>query len=114
MTSLNEYRTTLQKLLDDYTKQEAAIDKDLHHKNEAVEKDFAEQVTQRENEDVLTALDSEAREKITLIQNALSRIEAETFGQCTQCGKPVTEARLDILPYAEHCIECEEQLTGQP
>lgn len=43
---------------------------------------------------------------------AISRIEGGTFGQCEACGRAVTKARLDALPYARHCIACARRLSS--
>lgn len=83
-----------------------AIESDVHHKTEPVEKDFAEQVTQRENDDVLSAIDEEAKQTVRLIDAALARIKAGTYGTCSICGEKIAEKRLAALPYATTCINC--------
>jgi RNA polymerase-binding protein DksA len=52
------------------------------------------------------ALRDRAIAQLALVEAALARIEAGTFGKCTRCGKPIAPERLDALPWAEHCIEC--------
>lgn len=42
------------------------------------------------------------------IDSALDRIEAQTFGECLHCGKKLQKARLDAVPWALHCIDCQE------
>ena len=39
--------------------------------------------------------------------DALHRIDSGTFGDCQQCGKPVADERLEAVPYASFCIQCE-------
>jgi DnaK suppressor protein len=41
------------------------------------------------------------------INDALRRIQNKTFGQCTQCGKKINSRRLDALPHASLCIDCQ-------
>ena len=48
------------------------------------------------------------REMLRRIDEALDRIEAKTFGICSACDKKVQPARLDAVPWARHCIECQE------
>lgn len=43
------------------------------------------------------------------IDQALQRIEDNTFGKCQSCGKSIALARLRVLPYAVLCIECQEK-----
>ncbi len=85
-----------------------AIDADVHHKKEPVEKDFAEQVTQRENDEVLLAIDEEAQQTIHLIDAALARIKEGMYGICASCGEKIPDARLAALPYVTTCIDCAE------
>ena len=40
------------------------------------------------------------------IDAALARIDAGTYGICTNCGKPIGEERLEALPWASLCIDC--------
>lgn len=46
------------------------------------------------------------------IDNALLRIEEHKYGICKQCGKPINEERLEFIPYAENCVECQERLSS--
>jgi DnaK suppressor protein len=48
------------------------------------------------------------REMVRKIDNALQRIEDGEYGNCVGCGKKVQLARLDAVPWALHCIECQE------
>ena len=47
------------------------------------------------------------RVAIEQITAALNRIAAGTYGLCTRCGQPIAPARLEVLPYAAACIECQ-------
>ena len=87
-----------------------AIEADMHHKEEPVEKDFAEQVTQRENDEVLSAIDEEAQQTVLLIDSALARIEAGSYGACSVCGEKIADARLNALPYVTTCISCANKM----
>lgn len=96
----------LNALREELTHRVEAIEADIHHKEAPVEKDFAEQVTQRENDEVLSAIDEEAQQTIFLIDNALSRIKAGSYGDCSICGEKIADARLQALPYVTTCISC--------
>ena len=110
MTTSSKFEKTLRELRADYVKRRDAIHKDTWHTEEAVEKDFAEQVTQRENDDVLDALDDDAKQAVSQIDNALLRIKAGEYGICLKCGDEIPEARLQVLPYAEYCVACADKL----
>jgi DnaK suppressor protein len=53
------------------------------------------------------ALRDRASQQLELVEAALARIEAGTFGACLRCGKPIAPARLQALPWAAHCIDCQ-------
>ena len=46
------------------------------------------------------------------IDEALRRIERNTFGVCQACMKPISAARLDAVPWSRLCRECKEQRQG--
>jgi DnaK suppressor protein len=45
-----------------------------------------------------------------LIEAALERIDEASYGLCENCEKPISDKRLDAIPYAAHCITCESEL----
>ena len=100
--------TQLQNLREELTRRIVAIDADIHHKKEPVEKDFAEQVTQRENDEVLNSIDEEAQQTVRLIDIAILRIEQGSYGICSVCGTDIPKNRLTALPYATTCVDCAE------
>lgn len=48
------------------------------------------------------------RERRTLeeIESALERIKKGSYGLCAFCGEPISDARLEALPWARLCIHC--------
>lgn len=46
------------------------------------------------------------QEKIKLLNQSLKKIYDGTYGVCEICGEMVSEARLEVIPYARYCIEC--------
>jgi DnaK suppressor protein len=47
--------------------------------------------------------------RLRLIQQALERINDGSFGICADCEGPIGLKRLQALPWASHCIQCQEQ-----
>ena len=43
------------------------------------------------------------------IEAALERLDAGTYGQCTDCGVTIPPARLNAYPTAKRCIDCQTQ-----
>lgn len=56
------------------------------------------------------SLASNDRGLLKRIEDALKRIEEKTYGFCLESGKKIPEARLQALPYAEYCLEIQEEI----
>jgi DnaK suppressor protein len=93
----------LQQLESEYRMRIEAISRDLSQKAEA---DSAEQVTQRENDDVLRSLKLEAEIEHRRVQAALDRAASGHYGECTRCGEQIETGRLEAMPQAESCVSC--------
>jgi len=50
----------------------------------------------------------ESRE-LARIENALERMRIGQYGLCEGCGVKIPMARLNALPYATYCIECQRE-----
>jgi DnaK suppressor protein len=69
--------------------------------------DDASELFEREkNMTVLATLQASLQE----ITDALRKFDQGTYGICETCGKPIAEKRLQALPEATHCIECQARL----
>lgn len=66
----------------------------------------AQVATERELE---FALGERETAELASIDAALARIEAGTYGQCTDCGVSIPAARLQASPEAQRCIACQEK-----
>jgi DnaK suppressor protein len=47
------------------------------------------------------------------IEDALTRIRNEKFGNCAECGQPIGKARLEAVPWARRCRDCKERQDSQ-
>ena len=68
--------------------------------------DDATEVFEREKE---LGLEQSLQAHLNQVQHALARIEAGSYGQCEQCGKPIAADRLEAMPEATLCIHCKAQ-----
>ncbi|MBF0286840.1 MAG: RNA polymerase-binding protein DksA [SAR324 cluster bacterium] len=50
------------------------------------------------------------RKLLTKVQEALDRIDNETFGLCENCEEEIGRKRLDIRPVTTFCINCKAEL----
>jgi RNA polymerase-binding protein DksA len=56
------------------------------------------------------ALRDRATQHLGLVDAALARLDADTFGTCLRCGREIAPERLEALPWAAHCIECQSAI----
>lgn len=59
-------------------------------------------------EDIELAIIQIQAETVSKIDEALARLTQGTYGYCSDCGKEIAENRLQALPFAVRCKDCEE------
>jgi DnaK suppressor protein len=52
--------------------------------------------------------------ELSQIEQALARLKQGTYGICENCERKITLTRLNALPYATLCINCERQMEKYP
>lgn len=77
-----------------------------HREDGALDKDFEEQATQTQNDEVVDSLETETREELAQIERALERIEHGLGDECEACGEAIDPRRLQVLPYITLCVDC--------
>lgn len=82
------------------------LQQDITRQSSPLEEDWEEASIQRENDQVLDALDDETRAELQQIDRALGRIREGRYGQCEKCSGPIAAERLEALPYATTCVKC--------
>lgn len=61
-----------------------------------------------ERELAIRNLDRESN-LLRMVRAALQRIEDESYGVCTHCDEEISPKRLNAVPWAAYCIQCQEQ-----
>jgi RNA polymerase-binding transcription factor DksA len=103
MTPISARKDQLEARLAALTERLGVIDAELLSHDD---KDWSELATQREGDEVLETIGLGAQEEIRAINAALQRIEDGEYGFCQKCGAPISEARLDLLPFTPFCKDC--------
>ena len=70
--------------------------------------DIADKAVSSYTREFLYSLSDVDRTTLVRIDEALLRIDEGTYGLCLSCGQPVTEKRLSAVPWARHCVDCQE------
>ena len=69
-------------------------------------KDWEDRATERQGDEVLEALGASDLAELRRIDAALARVEDGTYGDCLQCGEPISAERLAVLPATPLCKIC--------
>ena len=104
-TMLDERRRELQAAVQGKMRgaREEGLGGKLNEVLDAVES--AEADIQEELEFALVQMKSETLNKVN---DALTRLEQGSYGNCFECGEEIAEKRLRALPFAVRCKDCEE------
>ncbi len=70
-------------------------------------KDLGDQATSAYNREFLFELGNGDRRLLKEVVSALQKIDEGSFGDCERCGEPISEKRLEALPFARYCIGCQ-------
>ena len=73
----------------------------------AFDNHLADTATETYDRELEYGLEEGAERLLGEIDAALKRIEDGTYGSCTNCGGQIPEERLEALPWATLCIECQ-------
>ena len=104
---ISHYQKILLDLKHEVSGRISAIDRDIRH--EGMSADWTEQASERENDEVLESLGNSSEEELSMINFALQRIEENNYFNCDECGDTIPRARLDLLPFTAHCVDCAEK-----
>ena len=71
--------------------------------------DWIDQSSQESDLHVRLALKQTDSKLLRAIEEAIHRIEAGTYGICTECENEIAANRLEAVPWTRVCIECKEK-----
>jgi len=70
--------------------------------------DPADMAANAYTKELLMSMSTNDRQLLESIDAALDRIEAGKYGKCVHCGQPIQEKRLEAVPWARHCLTCQD------
>jgi DnaK suppressor protein len=70
--------------------------------------DIVDRANNSYNRELMFSLSDSERLLLLQIEEALSRMELGTYGRCTNCGNTIHPLRLEAVPWARFCIDCQE------
>jgi DnaK suppressor protein len=70
-------------------------------------KDLGDQATTAYTREFLFELGNGDRRLLKEVVIALRKLDEGGFGDCERCGEPIADRRLEALPFARYCIDCQ-------
>ena len=57
----------------------------------------------------LDALNGSEQQQLAEVEAALARLARGNYGVCESCDEPIEPARLEAVPWARRCFQCESE-----
>ena len=70
--------------------------------------DIVDRANNAYNRELMFSLSDNERLTLLQIENALRRMDDGVYGRCTNCGQSIHILRLEAVPWARFCIDCQE------
>lgn len=70
--------------------------------------DIVDRANNSYNRELMFSLSDGERLLLLQIEAALDRMNAGTYGRCSNCGNTIHPLRLEAVPWARFCIDCQE------
>jgi RNA polymerase-binding transcription factor DksA len=105
-------RIKMGKHIDQLTKRREKVVSTLQHIRKeqaeiADETDWLDKAAYQSRMDLFDRLNTWYSNEMVAIEDALGRIERDTYGTCMGCRRPIESHRLDCFPEAAFCSECQ-------
>ncbi len=72
--------------------------------------DLADKAANSYTKEFLFGMTNTDRTVLNMIDAALKRIQSDEFGVCANCQEELQQKRLEAVPWAKHCIACQEKM----
>src|SRR5512133_1701298 len=70
-------------------------------------KDLGDQANAAYTREFFFELGNGDRRLLRDVVSALQKIDDGSFGNCERCGEAIGDKRLEALPFARHCVDCQ-------
>jgi len=84
-------------------------ERDGREADEEATQDIADKAANSYTKEFLFHQSDENRRLLQMVEEALQRLENGTYGLCVSCQGEVQVKRLEAVPWARHCIDCQEK-----
>jgi len=106
---LDYYRKKLQAKREELLKNIARTEEEGRAADDDPTVDLADKAANSYTKEFLFGQTNHERAQLQLIEEALGRLKDNSFGLCANCQAEVQQKRLEAVPWARHCIDCQEK-----
>jgi RNA polymerase-binding transcription factor len=106
---VDHYRKQLLAKQEEIRRMVARSEQDGREADNEITQDLADRAANSYTKEFLFHQSDDNRRILQLIQEALWRADEGSYGLCVECQQDVQSKRLDAVPWARHCIECQEK-----
>ena len=71
--------------------------------------DSADLAAEQSEREIGTMLSERERFRVGQIDDAIERLVSQKYGLCERCGFEITEERLNAMPFARLCCNCQQE-----
>jgi DnaK suppressor protein len=71
--------------------------------------DLADKAANSYTKEFLFGQTHNERSLLQLVDDALTRIRENSFGECISCHEELQQERLEAVPWTRYCITCQEK-----
>ncbi|MGH9326439.1 MAG: TraR/DksA family transcriptional regulator [Terriglobia bacterium] len=101
------YRKQLLEKQEELLRLVSRSDQDGREADEEGTQDIADKAANAYTKEFLFHQSNDNRQILMLVNEALERIKGGSYGICVECHEEVQPKRLEAVPWARHCIECQ-------
>ncbi|MEW6129447.1 MAG: TraR/DksA family transcriptional regulator [Acidobacteriota bacterium] len=73
-----------------------------------ISQDPADKASNSYTKELLFSQSTNERNTLKLIEEAIDRVDNGDYGDCLNCGNEIQAKRLDAIPWAPYCRDCQE------
>ena len=105
---LEYYKKKLETKRDELQRLMATAEEEGRAADDATQ-DIADKAANSYTKEFLFSQSNNERYILQLVEEALGRMKNGGYGECVACHEEVQQKRLDAVPWARHCIACQQK-----
>jgi len=106
---LDYYRKKLQSRREELMRTIARTEEEGRQADDDQTVDLADKAANSYTKEFLFGMTNTDRTILSMIDAALKRIQSNEYGLCANCQEEMQQKRLEAVPWAKHCINCQEK-----